>query len=60
MTESEARTKWCPMVQLAIGEESIVYSNTLDGGDSTNCIGSDCMMWRVTGNHGDGQCGLAT
>ncbi len=49
MTEEKAKTKWCPMVRAA---------NTFDAGGSfaytfnrddlnTNCIASDCMMWRA-------------
>ena len=65
MTESEAKTKWCPMVDRASdcgnadadGERRTVY-----------CIGSKCMMWRwsmtpeeaIGNKHGpQGFCGLA-
>ena len=35
MTEKEAKRKWCPMSRNEIAD---------------HCLGSDCMMWRVTDN----------
>lgn len=55
MTESEAKTKWCPMVRITVGEGSIIANgphaviNDADGfvkEVSHNCIASACMMWR--------------
>src|SRR5689334_4927929 len=45
-TESEAKTKWCPMVRLdQPGGNRWTYG--IEGErDNTNCIGSACMMWR--------------
>ena len=49
MTESEAKTKWCPMRRLTeIG--NIRINNTEPGTFTLNCIGSACMMWRTTGS----------
>jgi len=49
MTEEEARTKWCPMVRITwyptpAPETSISGWNRDE--INTNCIASDCMMWR--------------
>lgn len=58
MTESEAKTKWCPFVR-AIGDTDVGTMNrwTEDDGGKPNpfgntnlCIGSACMAWRVTDN----------
>lgn len=57
MTEQEAKTKWCPMVRIAIEVEgALIGINTevLPGEQdaptefksATRCIGSACMMWR--------------
>lgn len=57
MTESEAKTKWCPMVRYqdlrAINRDAC-YDNS-----GTHCIGSACMMWRHLVNTKEGYCGLA-
>jgi len=43
MTESEAKTKWCP----AIGLMAAVFSvKQTPPSTPKNCIGSACMMWR--------------
>lgn len=49
MTEQEARTKWCPMVRITwyptpAPETSISGWNRDEM--NTNCMASDCMMWR--------------
>jgi hypothetical protein len=72
MTEEEAKTKWCPMARyLAIfrnGSGSIdsiaAYNRGLDdsGLNKSQCIASDCMMWRLRRfreDDADGYCGLA-
>lgn len=59
MTETEAKTKWCPMIR--------TYGGVNNQGDITSdnkCIGSACMMFRTTSRlvtdrptvtvHGDG------
>lgn len=68
MTETEAKTKWCPMVRdpeisnrmsLTRMPEGIKYK-------TPNCIGSACMMWRELGEdqsyptRKNGYCGLAS
>jgi len=47
LTEEEAKTKWCPMVRLHAGNGAVcnVYSDG-DIPEFSNCIASDCMMWR--------------
>ena len=40
MTESEARTKWCPHARYPH------WPNECSGGnEGAKCIASDCMMW---------------
>ena len=46
MNEDEARTKWCPMaiyIRFATAEERPSAHNHRVGSE---CIASDCMMWR--------------
>jgi hypothetical protein len=48
MSESVARTKWCPHVRI---DNNNRLHNTLTGGFANSekmyhCIGSDCMSWR--------------
>lgn len=40
MTEDEAKTKWCPLHQIAC---QIGWKAT--GLNSKKCIASECMMW---------------
>ncbi len=67
MKESEAKTKWCPMVRY--GADAI--NKDIEDGPyyhAYRCIGSDCMMWRQQRNLEDdgtvtllvdeGYCGL--
>lgn len=65
VTETEAKTKWCPMIRISDG------SNTLGVGRQDplcRCIASGCMMWQwddghpanaVAGEDFKGCCGLA-
>jgi len=57
MKESEARTKWCPMVR-ACGDYEDEHGNnrTKDGHpqSGTLCIGSACMMWNTAWVHENG------
>ena len=49
MTEDEAKTKWCPFVQIAgAGSVDGVWfeDNRPDTQETMNCIGSTCMAWR--------------
>lgn len=64
MTEDEAKTKWCPHVQIT-DMDGLEGDNRGDGGGSYKCLGSDCMVWRFSNeklghdlkyqisNHGD-------
>jgi len=66
MTEDEARTKWCPFAFAALSPSGPAV-NRIVGDDrpplpkaGTQCIASDCMMWRsVPGFPINGFCGLA-
>lgn len=44
MTETEAKTKWCPMVLYDQGRP--LNRDACYHGAGTHCIGSECMMWR--------------
>ncbi len=52
MTEEEAKTKWCPMLQVsaAAGVMGTVSNRSNAFDDHSNrqgrCIGSACMAWR--------------
>ena len=54
MTETEAKTKWCPMVRIAVGDGDYATANRgwvanpegLIDTEMGRCIGSACMMWR--------------
>jgi len=43
MTETEAKTKWCPMVRLPAKIDDPEPGVNRFG----SCIGSACMMWRL-------------
>jgi len=50
MTEEEAKTKWCPHIQVTSAQSmnDVEYGDNRGGGDENhNCIASDCMMWRL-------------
>lgn len=71
MTETEAKTKWCPMVRIARPTSAEVPRITgVNRGTneyaiptgSVSCIGSACMMFRwtdVVETDSGGYCGLA-
>jgi hypothetical protein len=40
MNEEEAKTKWCPLAQIALHEACATIQT---------CAGSNCMLWRWTG-----------
>jgi len=52
MTESEAKTKWCPMVRFYVADHDHYDNKPQNDGfgkadkNSGFCIGSACMMWR--------------
>jgi len=57
MTESEAKTKWCPMVHTrylgtlaAKGEEERAMKMSEGKDRLSKCIASDCAMWQATDN----------
>ena len=45
MTESEAKTKWCPMARLSDGSTS--FNRYLEGiaPSQASCLGSECTCW---------------
>ena len=52
MTEEEAKTKWCPKVQLIAAGEYVIDnrgSHNMSGDNAisndSNCIASECMWW---------------
>lgn len=66
LTEEEAKTKWCPMARILVGDMSITAINR-DGEDrvlsNARCIASECMLWervlaRDDKRPGIGRCGL--
>jgi hypothetical protein len=52
MNETEAKTKWCPMIHLPDSEIKVAKVHDV------TCIASTCMMWRWLGEK-TGFCGLA-
>ena len=47
MDEQEARTKWCPMANIAaVGSHGYNRDTVGDPADKSFCITFDCMMWR--------------
>lgn len=74
MTETEAKTKWCPLARIGFAQSvpaaialTAVNIIKIDDGPEkrTFCIGSGCIMWRFqpftdgSANHEQGYCGLA-
>jgi hypothetical protein len=70
MRETEARTKWCPMVRVGATtpDGNVIAVNRHGPGQlppELCCMGSDCTMWRSgaiissSGLNDDGYCGLA-
>lgn len=50
LTEDEAKTKWCPYVQIsaaASGSQSGEWYNRPHPGEKFLCIASGCMAWRT-------------
>ena len=50
MTEQEAKTKWCPQIQITRGWNGVVLSSrdeqwNAEVGIGCNCIASECMWW---------------
>ena len=55
MTEEEARTRWCPMARLNVGNDTAApynrylhsdeYDMALPG--ARKCVASDCALWVV-------------
>jgi len=69
MKESEAKTKWCPMVRVLVTPNDALWQGRMlsNRGDlpASNehclCIGSACMMWEnhcIEGHDQIGDCGL--
>jgi hypothetical protein len=64
MTESEAKTKWCPFVrQSATFKDGFGLSynrSAVENAPECRCIGSNCMVWRWSVmRDGHGFCGLS-
>jgi len=70
MLEDDARKKWCPMARILSagdffistnGKEQTIGYDLKRQKELTQCIASDCMMWRWIGDKKDrdGYCGLA-
>ena len=48
MTESKAKTKWCPMIRWTSAQNGL--DSFENRGANCMCIASDCMMWIPTDN----------
>jgi len=75
MREEEAKTKWCPHIQVTAAQSmnDVEYGDNRGNGDENhNCIASDCMMWKwdiilnrelaadkINRDDYEGYCGLA-
>lgn len=67
LTETDARTKWCPMARAfykvaPFGVASINREQDGSPDIGCNCIASDCMFWRWAiseADYGTGYCGAA-
>lgn len=53
LTEQEAKEKWCPQVRRSsvlaetyMGAPTVATAINRGSTKNTNCIGSECMMWR--------------
>lgn len=60
ITEEQARQKWCPMARASCYGSPFGINRDQGGKPDvdTNCVASDCMMWRwFSLTHG--YCGLA-
>ena len=56
LTESEAKTKWCPFARLPHGLNRVGGASLDDGpmiAASVCCIASQCMAWRWDGYRHD-------
>jgi len=45
MTEDEAKTKWCPRVELSATPDGTLWSNRATNTGEVTCIASECMWW---------------
>lgn len=68
MEEEEAKKKWCPMVRFTLAPQNSILDvignrSAITPKYTTNCIASECMMWRwqslPVSKPIDGYCGLA-
>lgn len=58
MTETEAKTKWCPYKKL--DDKQLIAQINAHGKYGEFCTASDCMMWRQANEYeSSGFCGLA-
>ena len=64
LTEDEAKTKWCPQVQVSKGSNrpQRIDEDTIE--THLNCLASGCMFWRWSHQDSNGTatgfCGAAT
>ena len=71
MTIKDAKEKWCPMVQIAIGPMGDIITNRLDQFNNIDCKADECACWKWDRETGEttmaniapdewqGHCGLA-